>query len=248
MGSLQIDLDLIQRIDRRMKIRTAAMVTVLIALIVELAFIMYFLIFMTVSISLNFIPLPLFIFSTILFFVLYYVIFQLIDLQEAGESRFDGIKKRTFKQMKKRSRNFLAVFIVLLVISILLIVPFNQENVIDRSLHQGDVAYFSSSYYFGTRTIKSIAFEGNGNVLIYQNGSAVPVYNIIVTGNLVLNQSLPPGYYSIIVQSGDINVNIYEESVYTSALLPLIGSIAGLLIIFYINITISNKNRSISYT
>ncbi len=243
MGSLEIDLDLIERINQRFKIRTTALIILTVGLILEIAFIFYLIILQGLMLNSNFFPLSLVIFSLTLWFITYYSIFQIIDLREATESNYLGIKRRIYSKAKKRSKNFLIIFLTILVISIILLFPFNSSAVSEKSLHQGNVIYFANSYDFGARTIKGIGFNGDGIVAIYQNGSAVPVYQIYVNGNILLNQSLPPGYYEMIVQSGSINAYTFYESSYYPLIVSILPSLLGIIVIVLINTSISRNSK-----
>lgn len=245
MGSLEIDLELIQKINQRLKIRSAGIITVLVGLVLEIAFMIFLIISEGLSFNSNFFPLSLVVFSITLWFILYYSVFQIIDLKEARESNYIGIKKRIFVRARKRSKNFIIIFIIIMVISVIVFLPFNSTNVSERSLHQGDVIYFANSYDFGARTIKSIGFNGGGNVIIYQNGSSVPINQIGVNGNIVLNQSLPDGYYELVVESGSVNIYLFYENSYVPLIITMLTSIVGIIIIVFTNSLISRNSRLI---
>jgi len=245
MGSLEIDIELIQKINQRLKIRTAGTITILVGLVLEIAFIIFLIISAGLSFNSNFFPLSLIIFSIILWFILYYLVFQIIDLKEAKESNYIGIKKRFFVKARKRSKRFTIVFIIIMLISVIVFLPLNSTGITERSLHQGDVIYFANSYNFGARTIKSIGFNGGGNIIIYQNGSSVPIYQVDVNGNILLNQSLADGYYELVVESGSVNVYIFYENSYVPLIITMLTSLLGIVIILSINSLISRNSRLI---
>ncbi len=243
MSTLQIDLDLIQRINKRQKIRNVGLTVSLVGLLLEIVLIIYLLITSNIEQEATFFPLSVIFFSISLWFVLYYAVFQIIDMRDMNESNFIPIKKRFFQKAKKRSRNILIIFLIMFIVSALIFIPFNQGSTTQKMMNTGSILYFNSGNDFGMKYVKSFGLEGNGVVIIYQNGSSIPIYRVDVNGVVSLNQTLPSGSYYLVVESGNVDVHIYYQFSYYPLILAVSGSIIGVIIVVVTNILLSRRDK-----
>lgn len=246
MGALEIDLEIIKEINRRFLIKTVAYVVMLVGIIVELGLVFYFTISQGIPFTFDSFPLMIVIFAISAWLILVLLLYQMMDIRNGEGSVNIDIKNRFNKVIKSRSRKFLIIFIALLFTSVIIGAVGNHSFSEEFNIGTGQVHYFSGSSFFGAQTVYSIGIAGNGNVLIYQNGSSIPLYQISVSGWFQINQTLQPGYYWIKASTGNFVVHLYKSADILNFIVSVSSSIGGIIEATVIPIIGSNRINNVS--